>query len=212
MKKDKKENAQENAQGKKQDNIIKSTSLKKKFNKLMIIAHPDDELIFGGAELMKNKGYKVICMTNQDDPIRLKEFTGLMKTLKVGYEILNHPDKMTYKSVRKPYYDYIENIILQSNVSKITTHNKEGEYGHNFHKAVSKMVTKICNTHNNNENKLNSKLHYFHTGNKNDKLDEEIIKKKLKLMEKYYPSQFKVLSSLKLDKSIEHQTLKKFEK
>tara|TARA_Y100000389_G_C17362220_1_gene464397 strand:+ start:485 stop:1132 length:648 start_codon:yes stop_codon:yes gene_type:complete len=194
------------------DNIIKSTSLRKKFNKLMIIAHPDDELIFGGAELMKNKGYKVVCITNQNDPIRLKEFVGLMKELKVAYEILNHPDNMNYKNVKKPYYDYIENLILQSNVTKITTHNKKGEYGHNFHKAVSNMVTRICKTHNNNENKLNSKLYYFHTGNISDKLDEKIIKKKLKLMEKYYPSQFKVLSSLKLDKSIEHQTLKKYEK
>ena len=194
------------------DDIIKSTSLKKKFNKLMIIAHPDDELIFGGAELIKNKGYKVICVTNQDDTKRLKEFVGLMKKLNVAYEILNHPDNMNYKNVKKPYYDYIENIIIESKVSKITTHNKKGEYGHNFHKAVSKMVTKICNTHNNDENKLNDKLHYFHTGIMSDKLDPEMIKMKLKLMEIHYPSQFKVLSSLKLNESIERQTLKKYKK
>tara|TARA_B100001109_G_C18679160_1_gene387814 strand:+ start:74 stop:694 length:621 start_codon:yes stop_codon:yes gene_type:complete len=192
--------------------VIKSTTSKKKFDKLMIIAHPDDELIFGGAELMKNKGYKVICMTNQDNPKRLKEFSGLMKELKVAYEILNHPDNMNYKNVKKPYYDYIENLIKTSKISKITTHNKKGEYGHNFHKAVSKMVTKICNDNNDDNNKLISKLHYFHTGSISDKLDEKIIKKKLKFMEKHYPSQFKVLSSLKLDKSIEQQTLKKYKK
>ena len=34
--------------------------------KLMVIAHPDDELIFGGAELIKyGSEYKVICLTNK---------------------------------------------------------------------------------------------------------------------------------------------------
>ena len=32
----------------------------------MIVAHPDDELIFGGAELIKHgPEYKVICLTNK---------------------------------------------------------------------------------------------------------------------------------------------------
>ena len=31
--------------------------------------------------LIQNKGYKVICITNQDNPKRLKEFTGVMKEL-----------------------------------------------------------------------------------------------------------------------------------
>ena len=32
-------------------------------NKLMIVAHPDDETLFGGGELLKHKGeYKVICL------------------------------------------------------------------------------------------------------------------------------------------------------
>ena len=53
---------------------MKISSNKKKFNKVMIVAHPDDELIFGGAELIQNKGYKVICITNQDNIQRKKEF------------------------------------------------------------------------------------------------------------------------------------------
>ena len=32
-------------------------------NKLMIVAHPDDETLFGGGELIKHKGeYKVVCL------------------------------------------------------------------------------------------------------------------------------------------------------
>jgi|TARA_B110000259_G_C13967559_1_gene383294 LmbE family N-acetylglucosaminyl deacetylase len=175
------------------------------FNNVMIVAHPDDELIFGGSELIKNKNYKVICITNQDNEQRFKEFTGLMKELKISYEILDHPDKMTIKTVRSEYITYIKNFLLKNKnkINKIITHNKKGEYGHNFHKAVNKMVTDICNN-----NDLNDKLFYFHNGK--NKIEEKLIKKKLELMEKYYPSQFKVLARLKLKKSIENESLYKF--
>ena len=181
---------------------IKITSLKKKFNKIMIVAHPDDELIFGGAELIQNKGYKVICITNQDNPKRLKEFTGVMKELNHGFDILNHKDDSRIKNIDKDYFEYIDNELINKNIEKIVTHNKKGEYGHNFHRAVHDMVTDICEKHG-----LLDKLYYFHTGNK--KIDEKLIKTKLDLMEKHYPSQFKVLVTLNLQKDIENESLKK---
>ena len=46
--------------------------------KLMIVAHPDDELIFGGAELIKHgPDYKVVCITNKNNKIRSSEFKNL---------------------------------------------------------------------------------------------------------------------------------------
>ena len=182
---------------------IKSTKFNKKFNKIMIVAHPDDELIFGGAEIIQNKGYKVVCMTNQDNKKRLKEFTGLMKELKVAYEILDHKDDSRVKNIDDEYINYIEKLLKNKNINKIVTHNKKGEYGHNFHKAVSTIVTDICKN-----NDLLDKLYYFHTGE--TKIDEKLIKRKLELMEKHYPSQYKVLVNLNLNKSIENETLKKF--
>ena len=70
------------------------------------------------------------------------------------------------------------------------------------------MVTKICQD-NDGEHKLLDKLYYFHTGDNVDKLEDNIIKRKEKLMEKHYPSQFKVLVNLNLKESIENETLKK---
>ncbi|HDR7646817.1 TPA: PIG-L family deacetylase [Bacillus mycoides] len=35
-------------------------------DKLMIVAHPDDESIFWGAALINENGWKVICLTNGD--------------------------------------------------------------------------------------------------------------------------------------------------
>jgi LmbE family N-acetylglucosaminyl deacetylase len=181
---------------------IKITSSKKKFNKLMIVAHPDDELIFGGAELIQNENYKIICMTNQDNPKRLKEFSGVINELNHGFDILNHKDDSRIKNIDREYSEYIENELIKKNIKKIVTHNKKGEYGHNFHRAVHDMVTDICD-----KNKLLDKLYYFHTGNK--KIDEKLIKTKLDLMEKHYNSQYKVLARLNLQKDIENESLKK---
>lgn len=175
----------------------------KKFNKIMIVAHPDDELIFGGAELIKNKDYRVLCMTNQNNPIRIKEFTELMDELKLSYEILNHPDNMGDKKVEDEWYNYVEQVLTKNKVSKIATHNKQGEYGHNFHKAVHNMVTNLCI-----KNGLEDKLYTFHNGSKN--LDKNLVEKKLELMKKYYPSQFKVIDRLGLMKSIQSGILKKY--
>ena len=38
-----------------------------KYDKLMIVTHPDDELIFGGRLLLDKKGWKVVCITNGSD-------------------------------------------------------------------------------------------------------------------------------------------------
>jgi len=181
---------------------MKISSNKKKFNKIMIVAHPDDELIFGGAELIKNKGYKVICITNQNNLQRRKEFIALMNDLKQGYELFDHTDNMNMKNVKEEYKEYVEKILTTNKIEKIVTHNKKGEYGHNFHRAVHNMVNEICV-----KNKLDDKLYYFHTGSK--KIEDKLITQKLELMKKYYPSQYKVLERLNLQKSIENETLKK---
>ena len=44
---------------------------------LMIVAHPDDEILWGGASLSHHR-YVVVCMTNGDHPIRSVEFERVM--------------------------------------------------------------------------------------------------------------------------------------
>ena len=51
--------------------------------KLMIIAHPDDELIFGGVELINSgSDYKVVCVANPTNKDSILEFEAVMKKLK----------------------------------------------------------------------------------------------------------------------------------
>ena len=43
----------------------------------MIVAHPDDETIWGGGHLLQDD-YLVICLTNGNNQIRAKEFEKVM--------------------------------------------------------------------------------------------------------------------------------------
>ena len=44
-----------------------------KADKLMIVAHPDDEVLWGGGHLY-DKGYLVVCVTNGRNKVRSQEF------------------------------------------------------------------------------------------------------------------------------------------
>lgn len=46
--------------------------------RLMIVAHPDDETIWGGKHLLEGH-YLVVCLTNGDNVKRKNEFMNIMK-------------------------------------------------------------------------------------------------------------------------------------
>lgn len=101
----------------------------KKVKNLMIVAHPDDELVFGGAELIKyGTLYKVVCISCKNNKIRSKEFENVMTQLNVSsYEMWDFKDSLQ---------DYIHNLdenisyeqkvfknLLNKKWEKIVTHN-----------------------------------------------------------------------------------------
>ena len=46
-----------------------------KIDKIMIVAHPDDEALFGGAELLSHSDeYKVVVLDEYHNDIRRREF------------------------------------------------------------------------------------------------------------------------------------------
>jgi len=110
--------------------------------KLMIVAHPDDELIFGGAELIKHgPEYRVVCLTNNANDIRKSEFKSVMEKLNVGsWEMLDYED--TLEPTEKYDLSYILNF---KSWEKIVTHNPIGEYGHPQHKLVFDTVLNFTN-------------------------------------------------------------------
>jgi len=162
-----------------------STVLNRAFNdyqskKLMIVAHPDDELIFGGAELIKHGSeYKVLCLTNKSNKIRSKEFESVMKKLGVSsWEILDYEDTLT------PTEEFdLKDIINFKSWEKIVTHNPIGEYGHPQHKLVFDAVKKETNN--------------FYVFNKSEKkLKQDYLDYKVELL-RLYKSEQPIINQIK---------------
>lgn len=113
--------------------------------KLMIVAHPDDEMLWGGSKLIEDD-FVVVCVTCGGVPKRVKEFQTVMEKTNDKYIMLDYPDKVNGKrSDWKDCYDDItkdiENILKLQDWKEIVTHNPEGEYGHVHHKMTNQIVT-----------------------------------------------------------------------
>ena len=100
---------------------------------LMIVAHPDDETIWGGSHLI-NGNYTVLCITNGNNKKRKKEFMKVMEKTHSKGIILSFPDKTkgkrdNWKSCKKDIQREIKKEIDSKDWGKIVTHNPDGEYG-----------------------------------------------------------------------------------
>ena len=154
-------------------------------NNLLIVAHPDDEVIFAGSLLLlHNYIDKVICVTNGEDEIRKSEFQSVMKRVKVDYEIWNFHDEwkvdLDVNGIRKK----LNKVLREKNWDMVLTHNEVGDndYCHPHHRQVFECVKKEIPSLNN--------LYCF--DNKGDGLRLDEVKQKLKLLN-YYKSQIKEL-------------------
>lgn len=133
--------------------------------RLMIVAHPDDETLWGGGHLQEGN-WLVLCLTNQSYTLRKNEFKTAMENLGQKGIILDYPDLQKTKSgvnvknlwgnVLTGMRKDLDLIIHYKNWEQIVTHNPQGEYGHIHHIMTNKEVTSICRT----DNKINQ-LWYF---------------------------------------------------
>lgn len=169
-----------------------------KADNLMIVAHPDDEMIWGGYALQK-KPYYVVCLTNCDNPVRKKKFAEMMKTLHCEYEIWSFPDKVNGKrdnwnSCREEIRQKLKAVITGKHWQSIVTHNPDGEYGHIHHQMTSQIVTDLDTDKDN--------LYYFGKYYKRKNINEDLTvtdKKGLidkQGLRKIYASQNKVMDHL----------------
>ena len=168
-------------------------------SKIMIVAHPDDEILWGGAHLIEDN-YLVVCITCGRNKTRVKEFDSVLKKTNDKYIMLGYPDKSfgkrnDWKENYKNIYSDLKEIISLKDWDLIVTHNKNGEYGHIHHKLTSRIVTDIVKDNNNKY-----KLYYFgkyYTKSKIKKVEEtlpkiteDILKQKLDLINVYKSQDF----------------------
>jgi mannosyltransferase OCH1-like enzyme len=112
--------------------------------RLLIVAHPDDEILWFGDHLREEKNWKVICITNGDNVERRKEFLNVAEYLEMNAEIWSYEDHSWKGTWNKNLHLDIENIIKSQNWEFIFTHNEFGEYGHKQHQDLHYLVKDIC--------------------------------------------------------------------
>lgn len=168
--------------------------------KLMIVAHPDDESIFGGYHLMEHgKEYLVVCVTCQPNSEREQEFKKALDSYGAKYLSLAYIDSNSSGvsdwggKIRYEIYRSLEEIIGYKNWELIITHNPDGEYSHWHHKMCSTIVRDISMSM-----KLYDNLYYFGKymeiseakNSKSEKIPEESLLKKEKIIYSSYLTQY----------------------
>lgn len=126
-------------------------------DKLMIVAHPDDEILWGGAHLIEDD-YLVVCITCGVNQVRVKEFVNVMNRTEDKYIMLGYPDKTNgerdnWDDHRTSLAQDIKEIINLKDWNIVVTHNPDGEYGHIHHKMTNKITTDMTDE--------KYKLYYF---------------------------------------------------
>jgi hypothetical protein len=124
---------------------------------LMIVAHPDDEVLFGGGILSKYSGsnWALVCCCEQQE--RIPEFLNVASSLNVNAYYLDLPVTEFNKNLSvldnihplyQNLYSYYSGIISFLDSAKadiIITHNKYGEYNNPTHSVVSNIVNLYVN-------------------------------------------------------------------
>jgi len=126
------------------DKQIKNLELDNITN-LMVVAHPDDETIWGGAHLLEGN-YLVVCITCGTDQERLEEYKKVMELTKNEYLYLGYPDKTNgerdnWDTVYESIIDDLKRIYELNDWDMVVTHNPEGEYGHIHHIMTNAIMT-----------------------------------------------------------------------
>lgn len=118
--------------------MVKNTSHR---NILIVIAHPDDDILWFGNLIHKfNKIIKVLCATCYSNSNRRAEFKKIMERNKVDYEMWDHYNDSSYD----------ESPLLKEKLAQIVknhemvfTHSLSGETGHPFHILLNKYLYQI---------------------------------------------------------------------
>lgn len=100
--------------------------------KLMVVAHPDDETLWGAGIILRNPGgwNVVACSTPVSDPVRAEKFMEACSRLWAVGTVLPCPDQYGTPLAL--------DVALDADV--IVTHGLAGEYGHPHHQQVARYV------------------------------------------------------------------------
>jgi len=160
----------------------------------MIVAHPDDETLFGGGELIQNAdSYKVVVLDYGNHLVRHREFIKAMETL--GVTKWEHWDGEAFKTSaaynESILIPLIQRVLNERDWEKVVTHNQSGEYGHYRHVGLHNVLARLCP----------EKLWVFDRDSKK-KLSKNVKKTKEHILKDVYTSQKNILKWFDWDHEI----------
>lgn len=112
-------------------------------SRLMIVAHPDDESLFGGEALTSSSGWLVVCVTGASNDLRRHEFIGAMTSIGASYMMLDHDDDLRNGNFSPRLEEQLSAVIAGRPYQAVVTHNAAGEYGHPQHRALHRVVRRL---------------------------------------------------------------------
>jgi LmbE family N-acetylglucosaminyl deacetylase len=124
--------------------VVSSRAYVKNPSKLMIVAHPDDESIFGGEALLSCCGWTVVCVTGASNARRRNEFMAAMHRVRANYTMLDHADEADSGNFDPRLEQTLIHLLAEFPYELIVTHNRRGEYGHPQHRALHRIVRGIA--------------------------------------------------------------------
>jgi LmbE family N-acetylglucosaminyl deacetylase len=109
----------------------------------MIVAHPDDESLFGGETLTLGGKWTVVSVTCAQNERRRDEFIAAMTSIGANYTMLNHFDHLGSGNFDARLDEQLAALLAEHPYEMVVTHNERGEYGHRQHIAVHRAVRRL---------------------------------------------------------------------
>jgi len=112
----------------------------------MIVAHADDELIWAGEKLLKEKGqWDILCVVTPDwqSLFRIPIFLNkVLKYIEANTSMLDFEDSGVSSMIDGDIFSPILKKVQSKEWKQILTHGLSGEYGHAHHIQVHHAVVK----------------------------------------------------------------------